>query len=248
MHKLKLLCLMALTLFAFAAFAVSAFAEEPAILVTEGKISELQASLKQNVSEGKTVEVIQLSGEKTVSASAVTLAIKGCDNLGVNEKDTNLCKDQQLTFTSVKQGEVVCRSENAKGEKDPIETVLALLDLHLVAQKNIAKELVPALQAKFLGTGLEEEGMKVTCSLIKILFRGVVECLFGPGLTTTKKVELLCKVNATTHDPERGTCEVLCTDLGAVGFEADLNGKEFKDAWWLLHLLGEVNKNIFIDD
>jgi hypothetical protein len=255
MHKLKLLCLTALALFAFGAFAASAFAEEPAILVAEGKVSELTATLTQKTSEGKTIELIQLSGEKSVRAVEVVAAMKGCKNLGTNEKDANLCEDQTLTFTGVKQGEVTCRSENAKGEKDPVETVLTLLDLHAVSEKNSEGKLVPAVQARILGTALEEE-VKFNCGTVKLQVKakegetraGVIECLFGPGLVTTKKVEVLCKVNSTTHDPERGTCEVLCTDFGTVGFVAALDGKTFKDVWELVHLLGETNKNIFIDD
>jgi hypothetical protein len=258
MHKLKLLCLTALALFAFGAFAASAFATEaeeennPRILVTEGKASELEATLK-----GANPALIQLSGEKTIKATSVTATIKGCENLSGHEKDTNLCKDQSIDFTGVKQESVNCRSENAKGEKDPVETVLALLDLHAVSQESTEKTLQPALQALVLGTALEEE-VKFNCGTVKIQVKGktvegkakggVIECLVLPGLVTTKKVEVLCKVNATTHDATVGTCKVLCTDFGALGLEADLNGTEFKDSWEEIHLEGETNKNIFIDE
>jgi hypothetical protein len=255
MHKLKLLCLTALALFAFGAFAASAFAEEPAILVAEGKVSELTASLKQSTAEGKTIQLIQLSGEKTISAKEAVATLKNCKEITGKPADTNLCEDQVLEFKGVKQEEVACRSENAKGEKDAVETVLTLLDLHVVSQKDSEGKLVPALQVRILGTALEEEVI-FNCGTTKIQVKakegekraGVIECLFGPGLTTTKKVEVLCKVNATTHDPERGTCEVLCTDFGAVGLEANLDGKKFKDVWELIHLLGEFNKNVLIDD
>jgi hypothetical protein len=256
MHKLKLLCLTALAMFSFAAFAASAFATEPAILVSEGKISELEAPKLT----GTNAELIQLSGEKSIKAANVTASIKGCE-ANLSEKDTNLCKDQPITFTGVKQGEVACRSENAKAEKDPVETVLVLLDLHAVSQKESIgkKELVPALQAKILGNALEEE-VKFVCGTVKIQVKakegetraGVIECLFGPGLKTTKKVEVLCKVEEKTgakpFDPILGTCEVLCSDFGTVGLVADLDGKTFKDAWELIHLEGETTKEITIDD
>jgi hypothetical protein len=256
MHKFKLLYLTALALFAFGAFATSALAIEPEeennprVLVTEGKASEVKATLT-----GTNPQLIQLSGEKTISAKEVTAKLENCENIAGLEKDANLCKDQSIDFIGVKQGEVACRSENAKGEKDPVETVLALLDLHATAQKNTAGELVPALQARILGTALEEE-VKFNCGTVKIQVKaksgttgaGVIECLVGPGLVVTSKVEVLCKVNATTHDPERGTCNVLCEDFGTVGLEADLNGTTFKDAWELIHLEGTTNKPIFIDD
>jgi hypothetical protein len=240
MHKLKLLCLTALALFSFAAFAASAFAEEPAILVAEGKVSELKATLTGTAP----IQLISLSGEKTITATGAIATVKGCKEL--SEKDTNLCEDQSLTFTGLKQGEVACRSENAKAEKDPIETILTLLDEHVVSQKNAAKELVPALQAKILGNALEAE-VKFNCGTTKSQVKGTIECLLSPGLKTTTAIEKVCKVNATTHDAEKGTCEILCTDLGTVGLEANLDGKTFKDAWELITLKGTTNKSIFID-
>ena len=47
---------------------------------------------------------------------------------------------------------------------------------------------------------------------------------------------------------ELGTCNVLCLDFGALGLLASLNGKTFEHAWELIHLEGELNKDIFIDD
>jgi hypothetical protein len=259
MRKAKLLGLTVLALFAFGAFAASgAYAVEkeeennPRILVLEGEASQLEGILT-----GGEALLVQLNGEKTIPAREESLLLKGCENLSGNTKDTNLCKDVPLHFTGVKQGLVACRSENAKGEKDPVETVLELLDLHIAAG---GSPLRPLLFMRLLGTALEEEVI-LNCGGVKIQVKGVKEgeknkaaviaCTFGPGLEnvpTTKRVELLCKVNATSHDEEPPSCSVLCTDFGTTGLEADLNGKEFKDAAWNVHLEGTLNKDIFIDD
>ena len=68
------------------------------------------------------------------------------------------------------------------------------------------------------------------------------------GLTNTMHIEILCKVNSTTHDRELGTCTVLCNEFGSVLGITATYGSEKLDAWWLLHLLGEFNKDVFIDD
>jgi hypothetical protein len=259
MRKFKLLGLMVLALFAFGAFAASgAYATEaeesnnPRILVLEGEASALEGTLT-----GGEALLIQLNGEKTIKAVEESLLLKGCENLTGNVKDTNLCKDVPLHFTGVKQGLVACRSENAKGEKDAVETVLTLLDLHMAAG---GSPLGPLILARVLGTGLEEEVL-LNCGGVKIQVKGVKEgeknkagviaCTFGPGLVnipTTTKVEALCKVNGTTHDEEPPSCSILCTDFGSTGLEADLDGKTFKDAAENIHLEGTLTKDIFIDD
>jgi hypothetical protein len=261
MRKAKLLGLTVLALFAFGAFAASgAYAVEkeeennPRILVLEGKAAELEGTLT-----GKGAEAIQLSGEKTFQVTEESLLLKGCEIITGNEKDTNLCKHVALHLAGYKQGLVACRSENAKGEKDPVETVLELLDLHIAAGK-AGTMLRPLLFMRVLGTALEEEVI-LNCGGEKIQLKGVkngaenkagvIACALAPALEnlpTTKNLEMLCKVNATTHDEEPPECSILCLDFGTTGLEADLNGKEFKDVAWSLHLEGKLNKDIFIDD
>jgi hypothetical protein len=259
MRKFKLLGLMVLALFAFGAFAASgAYAVEkeeennPRILVLEGKASELKGTLK-----GTKAKLIQLNGEKTIEAAEASLLLENCEIIIGNEKDTNLCKDVPLHFSKVFQGLVACRSENAKGEKDPVETVLTLLDLHVAAG---GTPLEPRIVARVLGTALEEEVI-LNCGGVKIQVKGVKEgeknkagaiaCTLTPGLVnvpTTTNIVALCKVNETTHDEEPPACSVLCSDFGTLGLEADLDGKTFKDAAENIHLEGTLNKDIFIDD
>jgi hypothetical protein len=259
MRKAKLLGPTVLALFAFGAFAASgAYAVEkeeennPRILVLEGKASELKGTLT-----GTNTQLIQLNGEKTIKAAEASLLLENCEIITGNEKDTNLCKDVPLHLTGYKQGLFACRSENAKGEKDPVETVLELLDLHVAAG---GTPLEPRIVARLLGTALEEEVI-LNCGGVKMQIKGtkegeknkagVIVCSLSPGLVnvpTTTNIVVLCKVNATTHDEEPPSCSILCSDFGTLGLEADLDGKTFKDAAESIHLEGTLNKDIFIDD
>ena len=98
---------------------------------------------------GETFAPINLSGTKEIEATkaCAQFNIKDCENLAESTKDTNLCKDVLLTVTGYKQGTSACRSENNKGEKDPVETILALLDLHLSSEETAGKVLQPLLLA-----------------------------------------------------------------------------------------------------
>ena len=260
MRKVKLLGVMVLALFAVGAFtASSAFAvedpfEKPEILVLAGTVEELKGVLT-----GTNPELIQLSNANTIKATKAELLLNQlgkpeCKPLEGSTTDFNLCIDVPLHFTGVKQGAVACRSENNTGGKDPVETVLTLLNLHIGAELTAAKVLLPIIFAAILGTNLEEE-VKFNCGTLKSAVKGlgkgpgVINCLLLPGLLeNTKKIEILCKVDATTHDAEVGTCNILCLDFGVLGILASLNGTAFEHAWELIHLEGELNKDIFIDD
>jgi hypothetical protein len=257
MKHVRLLILASLALCAFGAFsatsALATDANSPSILVLEGgKATELEGTFK---SEATSSKLIQLSGEKTVESTGAEAKLKNCKEISGLPSDTNLCEPVAITFTGVKQAGANCRSENAKAEKDPIETVLALLDLHLAAEESLEgtaeMKLQPLLLARILGTAKEEEAIFV-CGLVKIQVKGIVACLLLPGLTTVAaggKYEIVCKVDATTHDPITGHCETLC-EIGTqkIGVEADLDGKTFKDAWEEINLKGSFNKSTFIDD
>jgi len=260
MRKATLLAFAALALFAFGGFASSAMAEEadqnsPSILVLEGTPAELEGHFETH--KGETPELITLSNKNTLSATRALALLKNCKAITGFPSDTNLCEPVVIDFNGVKQEKVNCRSENTKGEKDPIETVLATLDLHLAAATILPSgELVPMLLARLLGmSGLSgEENLKLVCGVIKIEVKGVFACLLLPGLKIIAaggNIEILCKVNTTSHDPEEDMCEILCEPWGSgfpIGVLADLDGKTFEDAAELLHLLGTLNKSIFIDD
>jgi hypothetical protein len=250
MGRLNLLVLVAFALVALSAFAApGAYAAEseesgnPRILTLEGKVTELSGTLK-----GGAGGVVELNGEE-FEGTAATLALEKCKEGKGLPRDTNLCEDQKLTLTGVKENKVACRSENNKGEKDPVETVLSLLDLHVAAELTAAKVLQPVFLAKLLGTALEEE-VKVICGIVDQSVKGVFVCLLLPGLEnipTTKEVEVLCKINEATHDPETGQCVTLCEVFGKIGVFILFDAVEI-DSTVVLHLTGKLNKDVYIDD
>jgi hypothetical protein len=194
---------------------------------------------------GAESQFVTLSG-KSVIATGAKLTISGCESWGKTAKDTHLCKDQTLDLTGVKSEKVGCNTEG-----DAKETVLVLLDLQLAAELNKAETaLEPLLLVKILNAKLEAVAIKVKCGVLSLEWKGTVGCLVAPGLkdvATTETVEVACKVNGTTHDPETGKCELLCEWLEKESFAVSSSGK-FEDAWWLLPLSGTLNKDVFIDD
>ena len=248
MRKVKLLGFTALALLAFGAFTASAFATEdgkPQILCLVEGCEKLEGTLA-----GTTSRIEDLAG-KTITGTGVETKLKGCKNDETGTKDVNLCVDVPITFTGTKkEGTVACRSENAKGEKDAVETILTLLDLHMAAEETSAKVLQPLLTAEVLGTALEAE-LIINCGVVKSKVTGVVACLLLPGLAnvqTTEEVTLKCEVNKETHDAVTGTCTVLCEDLGKIGLVSTLDGSTKTDSWENIELKGKLNKDIFIDD
>jgi hypothetical protein len=237
MRKLKLLGATVLALFAFGAFAASAFAENPEILVLAGEAKEVEGTLKSG-----TAELINLKGTKTSKAKEAQLLLKNCENLAGAVKDGNLCKDVPLTLSKYKLEETNCRSENNKGEKDPVETVLSLLDLHISSG---GTTLGPIILALVLGTGLEEE-VRFVCGILKIKLTGVLSCPLSPGLKNTEEVEIVCTVKA--NDPVIPACSVLCEEFGKVQGLTATYGEEKLDAWLAVTLKGKLNKDVFIND
>jgi hypothetical protein len=214
------------------------------LLLLENGVTKLEAKLKAGASELVTL------GGKTLTATGAEAALKGCENLEGSEKDTNSCKNVTLTFTGVKQGKVNCRSEMSSGEKDPVETVLAITDLRVAGEETSTKSLAPLVLFKVLGTLEGEEELTINCGGVKNKARGVLGCLLLPGLEgipTTKEAEVTCKINATTKDAETGTCETSCEWLKEHPFESNL-GVGFEDSWISIQAKGTFNKDVFLDD
>jgi len=241
MRRIKLMVLAAMALYAFGAVsATMAQAEDgtPAILCfVKGCSSTLTANLKGGAST-----LTQLAEFLTVTSTEVEASIKGCEPLaGTEEKDVQLCKDQLIVFKGVGSKGQKCKTGAAANG-----TVESLLDLHVGAETSTGGVLEPLLLMKILNAELGTE-LKVTCGVIREAIKGTLGCLLLPGLTLTKKIELLCKINTTTFDPETGTCVVLCEQLKEDPFMTKF-GEKFEDAWWSLHMEGEFNKEVFIDD
>jgi hypothetical protein len=239
---------------AFAAFAASgAYAVEkeeennPRILCLVEGCNALEGSLKGGIGR-----LEDLSG-KSLEWNASEVKLKGCQGLAGN-KDVNLCVDVPIHLIGMKKEKVACRSENAKGEKDPVETILALLDLHLAAELHLNAKgetvLLSLLIAKVLGTALEEV-LTMNCGGVKTTLKGTVGCLLEPGLENVpiiNGIDIVCELNKVTHDPLTGSCNVLCEDLGKIGLVSTFNGKTEVDTWLEVKLGGILNEDIFMDD
>ncbi len=92
------------------------------------------------------------------------------------------------------------------------------------------------------------EGVIFNCATLKVRLTGVVSCEVAPGLTNISMIEVSCKTNTTTHDPESPPCEVLCEEFGGVlGLTGEF-GKTKEDTWRLARLSRITNKDFFIDD
>ncbi len=246
MSKAKLLLFAMFALLAFgavsAAVASAEDANSPMLLVTSGKATELSAKFTGGASSLSTL------GGKALVGKALEGTVKNCKpSATAGEKDTNLC-EALLSFTGVKQGTVACRSESSAG-KDPVETVLTLIDLHLASEKSTSGELQGLLLFRALGVADEEE-LTIVCGTVKDKVKGTIGCLLTPGLTTVAAggtFTIACVQNATTHDPTTGECEQLCEWLKEHPFESNL-GAGFEDTWMNVTATGSFNLGVFIDD
>jgi hypothetical protein len=247
MRTRRLLIFTCLAAFAFvAANATIAGAEsgQPAILLLSGKVAELEGMLKGTGSK------FEALSKKALTSTGVTALVKGCLELESKPTDTDLCDEEPITLTGVKFGEITCRSENLKNEKDPIEEVLAKIDEHLDAEKSKEGVLQPLFVSEIRGVD-GDEVVEINCGGVKLSFKGRIGCLLLPGLTNIaagSKVETVCKVKE--GDQTTGTCEqtkALCEELNRDPLLAQF-GAGFEDAGIEIRLEGSFNKDIFIDD
>lgn len=241
------LTIAALAVFAFSLVSTTAAsaADEgsPSILLLEAGVKSLEV-----IAKGGSVTSETLSG-KAVLSTTTEATVRNCEPIEkTGEKDVNLCKDVPLTLTGVKKEKISCRSENSKGEKDAIETVLALVDLRIGSELTATKVLQPLGVGKVLGSALESE-LTVVCGTVKLKMKGALACSIPFGLRnipTTEEIELTCKMKRS-GDPEIGTCVNGCEWLEKEPFEMNL-GNGFEDAWKEFTMRGKANKDVFIDD
>jgi len=244
MRSIKLWILAGMAMMAFGAVgAAVASAEDgpPEILCfVKGCIGELEGTFT-----GGAAFLSDLAGN-LINATSTTITIKGCKELAGSEgKDGNLCNNQTIRLEGFEAKKAKC---NTPG--DAVGVVLIKLDLHFAAELNAAKtELEPLLLERILNAKEAFGPVIVECALgtVKIELKGTIGCLLLKGLTLAKLFELTCKVNATTHDPETGECELLCEWLKEDPFQSKI-GAAFEDAWESITLKGEFNKEIFLDD
>jgi hypothetical protein len=246
MRHLKLLMLAVTAMFVFAAVGTAiAQADEgaPELLILENGVTGLTGTFK---GAGSTLATL---GGKELIGTGVEGKVKGCKN-GSSEKDTTLCEGL-LTFTGVKEKKVACRSENAKAEKDAVETVLVAVDLHLGDEEPSTGVLEPVVLFKVLGQTSGESELTIVCGTVKDKVKGVLPCLLLPGLeeipANTESWEIKCKQNTTSHDQETGKCEHLCEWIKEFPFESNL-GNGFEDSGMNATAKGTLSKDVEIDD
>jgi hypothetical protein len=248
MRQLKLLMLAMLSVLAFGAVATAVASAEdgqPALLTEGGAATALQGTF---AGTGSTLSTL---GGKVITGTGITATIAGCTALEGKEKDTNNCAKTTVDFTGVTSSGSGCRSENAKAEKDPIETVLTLLVTRAAAGLKVT-ELSPLVIFTVLGIAGESE-LTIVCGVLKDKVRGLIACLLAPGLTQVAakgKFEVLCKTSKVLGDPEEEECTqtaAICKELKEKPFESNL-GAGFEMASMLAHLEGSFNLGVFVDD
>lgn len=244
MKIVKLWAVAAFALFAFGSLGTAVASAEdgvPMILcLVENCSKELEGTFK--LEAGGTWTEEDLNGDQ-MTAKGAEITVKACE--ATTGKDTNFCKDQKLILTGAEHNGVKCNTEG-----DAAGTIKMLLDLRVAAELNAAgTELEPLLIMKILKANLTA-GLVYKCGVMMFEIKGDVGCLVIPGLTQVAAngtVEVLCKLNKKTHDPETGKCELSCEELEKEPGEDNQSGK-FVDMWWNFHLVGEFQKDIFIDD
>ncbi len=259
MRQVRTLMLALLALFAFGAMAtaVASADSEPALLILEGKVSELKFT-----GEGGPSTLSVLKNEVFLTGKTVKATLAGCLELG-GPLDTNLCHEGLIEFTGVVSHkgatETTCHSETLAGAADPAGVVLAKLETHLAAEESTEKVLEPLLVSIVLGvdgTLAKADDLRINCTLIATVL-GRIGCLILPGLEEIEAGKLLCKTDETEKKPNgdqlTGTCTVtekLCKELKEDPFSATFGkkGEVEEMAAMLLHLEGAFTKMIFIDD
>jgi hypothetical protein len=244
MRLIKMLAFAAFAMFAFSAVGAAvagaeADKEPPKLLCLVANCAETNSiTLK-----GEKSSLTTLAGKELIGTSVeTTIKPKTCTDLTNEGKDCTLWKDIPIVFQGVKSGTSSCKTEGAKVAGE----VESLLDLHMAAEKEATSgELQPLLLAKVLNKELKE-GLFITCGVLKDEVKGTIGCLMI-GLKNVTAETLTCKFNATTHDKESGTCELLCEQLEKDPFTSNLGGGA-EDAWMTIELKGEFAKDIFIDD
>jgi hypothetical protein len=251
MRRLKLFVLAAFAICALGATIASvamAADGQPEILVLSGSITKLKLGF---AGEGWQLEA--LPGGQGLNATGVDLEEGNCLVSEEKTLDTELCHEGLLELTGVHFGKVACRSETLAGLKDPVETALVLVDLHLVAEKSnkeTGEVLEPLLVFKILGLD-GDSTLVLNCGLVKVQIKGRIGCLLLPGLEEIAimgKLTILCKQKS--GDQITGTCEVtkkLCEELAKDPLMASF-GEGFKDAATEFHMTGPPSMGIFIDD
>jgi hypothetical protein len=174
----------------------------------------------------------------TATASATLMAISG------NDADAELGA-VNVSCKASKKEKVACRSENSKGEKDPVETILINAGLITAKTESATKEVQGGL------VFLLKENLLINCGAVKQEVKGSWECSMSPVLTEVAaggNIEIFCSQGKGKQ--KSGTClasKAACEDLTKNPLLASFSGS-FLGAGVEMQLKGSFNKMVFIDD
>jgi hypothetical protein len=198
LRMLGLMLLAALTLGVFAA--ATASATEPGLLPLEKEVVEVKSATSTGgviLTAGANELVCSSLDATTAKATAAT--------------HITLFNEVILTFLGCKEGTLGCRTENLKAEKDALETILILADLHIVNLLN-GTILEPGLAVIILDPNTKEVGtVKLICGLAIVELKGVIKGKLKVG-------SLSADIEAGTFvfsapEPKCDTSDELCQKL-----------------------------------
>jgi len=210
----------------------------PLIEVLPGeKASELKFEGKAGGSK------LETTGGKTISCTAAKATAKFTAT-GVEANSEK--GEATVDLEGCKKEKVACRSENSKGEKDPVEVVLAPLGLTDASEETAAKEL------QFVWVATFKETLLINCGVVKNEVKGNVGCLVKPALTEVAAggtVTFACAVEAKGKQ-KTGKCvatKATCEKLEKEPLSANL-GVGFEGAAAEITIEGSFGKMVTLDD
>lgn len=224
MRKARILGLALMAIFALGAVtATTALAKEPSgLLFLPGQTGPVTFKGSSTTAE----PLLKVEKDRVACTS---LEFSGSLGKEKNELEHATLGSLTVTYTGCKETEKVskCSSENAKGEKDPAETILQLeagTDAHTVSLENAKGELAPGLLVGLLS--VEGKPLTLNCGLIKVEVLGsaFLEVKGAKEGTDVETVEVKPNPEAKC-DKEDALCKKELEAWGVAGSPSGLGGK-----------------------
>jgi hypothetical protein len=236
MRHLRMLGLMLLAAVSLGSFAAStASASEPGAL-------PLEAAAVTVTSEKSTGSVVFKAGTNSIACTSLDETTA----TAASATHVRLFNEVVLTYLGCKEGELNCRSETLKAEKDAPGTVLVLADLHLVALLN-GTTLEPGVAVIRLDQNTKEIGtVKVVCGTAIVEIKGVLK-------GKSKVASLSADIESGTYvfpgepEPKCDTSDELCEQLAKEPFLAKFS-KVFETATLKVEVPFKVSPMVLVDD
>jgi hypothetical protein len=236
MRHLRMLGLMLLAALSLGSFAAAtASATEPGLLPLEKaevKVTSAKSTGKAVLtSPAGEIQCESLDETKATAAAATHIT---------------LFNEVLLNFLGCKKGgELNCRSENLKAEKDALGTILVLADFHIVNLLN-GTTLEPGLAVILLDQNTKEVGtVKILCGTGIVEVKGVVK-------GKAKVASLSADIESGTFvfaspEPKCDTSDTLCETLAKEPFLAKF-AKVFETATQTVEVPFTVSPMVLVDD